>query len=205
MCLDEKRKIYAAFVDYKKAFDTIDRSSLWLKLVQLGITGKIFSVVKNMYSQAKSCVRSNNQVSDLFHSQIGVRQGDNLSPLLFSIYINDLESHLGTDSIGIEIRGGEHPLLFLNLFILLYADDTIILSNSEENLQSSLNSLHQYCEKWKLTVNISKTKIVIFSKRQPKNTPKWTFGQENIEVQEDYTYLGTIFNKANYSSQKSYL
>ena len=80
---------------YKKAtFDLVDRASLWSKLIANGINGKIISAVYNLYNNAKSCVRLNNKMSTHFDCNIGVRQGDNLSPLLFAIYLNDFEFFL---------------------------------------------------------------------------------------------------------------
>ena len=92
--LYKKKRLYCAFVDYSKAFDLVDRVSLWQKMLAKGITGKVFNVIYNIYAKAKSCVKMGNQISGLFNSCIGVRQGENLSPLLFAIYISDFDSFL---------------------------------------------------------------------------------------------------------------
>ena len=76
----------------------------------------------------------------------------------------------------------------------MYADDTIVLAESPEQLQLALNAVHQYCQDWNLTVNTSKTKIVIFSQAKVHNFPAFLFGHNLIEVVDDYTYLGVIFN-----------
>ena len=82
--LFKRRRIYAAFVDYTKAFDMVNKTSLWSKLLGHNINGKVFQIIKGMYTRAKSCVKLGNSISDFFSSNVGVRQGDNLSPLLFS-------------------------------------------------------------------------------------------------------------------------
>ncbi len=79
---------------------------------------------------------------------------------------------------------------YIKLFVLLYTDDTILISESPEDLQKILDNLHEYCTKWKLHINASKTKIVIFSKGRLKNLPTWTLGTHNLEVTQDYVYLG---------------
>ena len=84
--------------------------------------------------------------------------------------------------------------MWLRLYVLLYADDTIILAESSNDLQCALNSLKSYCATWDLAVNTSKTKIVIFSKGKVRNKPTFYFGNDTIEVCDDYTYLGVIFN-----------
>ncbi len=88
----DRRKLVCAFVDYQKAFDSIWRDGLWVKLTKQGITGKILNVIRNLYKNIKSCVCTKGEQSEFFISNVGVRQGENFSPVLFSLYINDLES-----------------------------------------------------------------------------------------------------------------
>ena len=66
----------------------VDRSSLWVKMLSHGIKGKVLKVIRNLYDSAKSCVRLHGETSSFFNCNIGVRQGENLSPLLFAIYLN---------------------------------------------------------------------------------------------------------------------
>ena len=200
--LQNKKRVYCAFVDYKKAFDLVNRSA-WSKLISNGINGKVINVIFNLYKNAKSCVKVINNISPLFNCNMGVRQGENLSPLLFAIFLNDLESTLRKDNVqGLNfinqlIRkhlSDDDVEMWLRLYVLLYADDTIILTESSNDLQCALNSLKSYCSTWDLAVNTSKTKIVIFSKGKVRNKPTFYFGNDTIEVCDDYTYLGVIFN-----------
>ena len=78
-------------MDFKKAFDTVWRVGLWQKLVKNDISGKILKVIYNMYNCIKSCVKQNDQISGFFSCDVGVRQGENLSPFLFSLFLADLE------------------------------------------------------------------------------------------------------------------
>ena len=131
---------------------------------------------------------------NIFASNTGVRQGENLSPLLFALYINDLETYLlskGNNHIDFKDDAANN---LVKLFILLYADDTIILSNTVAGLQKSLNDLKNYCTEWKLRVNCSKTKVVIFEKRKAGRQPKFLYNNEELEIVEAFKYLGVIFN-----------
>ena len=83
--LKKKKKLYCCFVDYQKAFDFIDRSNLWAKLIKHGITGKMFSIIKSLYDNVKSCVKHNGHLTDYFNTTSGLMQGEVMSPILFSL------------------------------------------------------------------------------------------------------------------------
>ena len=194
------KRLYCAFIDYKKAFDLVDRSSLWHKLLNEKFDGKFIRVVYNLYNKAKSCVKNGGELSDFFNCEVGVRQGENLSPLLFAIYLNDFKKHLASKYDGLEYL---HQLsvdtlndltTFLKLYVLLYADDTVLLAESESSLQTALTAAEDYCKEWKLNVNLTKTKIVIFSKGKVTKHRDFTFNGELVEVVGEYLYLGVLFN-----------
>ena len=129
--------------------------------MQANVNGKVLNVILNMYNDIKSCVSINGENSAFFSSFSGVRQGENLSPVLFSLYLNDLENHLSHNSNAsiIVTCDDEHLSLFMKLSVLLYADDTVIMANNEADLQFSLDRFNEYCEEWKSNVNIDKTKV----------------------------------------------
>lgn len=202
----QKKKLFCAFIDFSLAFDKIWRTGLWGKLIKNGIDGKFYNIILNMYSGIKSCISVNDISSPFFKSNCGVRQGENLSPALFSIYLNDLESHLGLTNDGIIIeRQNIQADLYLKLFVLLYADDTIIVSDSPESLQKLLNDFYEYCSKWKLTINKSKTKIIIFGSNKPGNF-RFLLNNEPIEIIKEYKYLGVLFSSSgSFLNARKYL
>ena len=107
----------------------------------------------HMYANAKSCVKiSRGETTAGFPCRKGVRQGYNLSPLLFNLFTSDLEPELGINNAGVEMFNSR-------LDLLMYADDILLLSQSESGLQKHLQTLQSFCLKWKLEVNIDKTKI----------------------------------------------
>ena len=154
--VNEGKRLYAAFIDFTKAFDYIVRENLWLKLIKTGVRGKLLNVIKSMYTSVKAMVRYNNQLSEEFSCYLGVRQGECLSPFLFSIYLNDIEAEFVQNNF----KGIETDML--KLFLLLYADDIVLFASDEYDLQKGLDVLHTYCLKWKLKVNVNKTKIMVF-------------------------------------------
>ena len=84
--------------------------------------------------------------------------------------------------------------IFVKLFSLLYADDTIILSETEVDMQYAFSIFEKYCHQWKLKVNFQKTKVVIFCKRKSKNQKDFKLCGENVQIEDSYSYLGVIFN-----------
>lgn len=194
ICHSQKKKLYCAFVDYSKAFDTVWRAGLWHKLLKAGVTGNVFRVIQNMYGNARSCVSVSGKVSSYFSSHIGVRQGENLSPMLFALYVNDLEKYLLEKGCTPVKFGDDHLNEILNLIVLMYADDTIVISDSPQGLQKSLDCLRDYCNLWKLKVNETKTKVMIFSKRKVKTDLRFTFDGKELERVDHFKYLGVTFS-----------
>ena len=158
-------------------------------MIKLGIRGKVFTVIQSIYSNIKSRVKFDNCLSNDFSCYLGVRQGECLSPILFSMYLNDIENEfILKGAIGIDIG-------MLKLFLLLYADDIIIFAEDKDNLQHSLNILEQYCSTWKLKVNTNKTKVMVFRKggRLPENLHFFYDGSE-LEIVNKFVYLGVTFS-----------
>ena len=204
--LSKHKRLYCGFLDYEKAFDKIDRAFLWHKLLEENICGKMINVIKNMYKCAKSCVMVNDDISALFDVEIGVRQGENLSPVLFSLFLNDMNSSLATKMPGLRSiheeleqcnMNDEDINVFMKLFVLLYADDTIIFAENAQDLQNGLNGVKDYCDKWKLKLNANKCKVIIFSRGVVRNYPEFFIGDDIIEVVRNFTYLGIKLNYNN--------
>lgn len=196
--LSKKKKLFCCFIDFKKAFDTIWRAGLWQKLINSNIHGKMFKIIFSFYDNIKSCVKSGHTFSDFFTCDIGVRQGENLFPFLFAIYLNDLEEflteHCKTGLDTLNSLSFENLNVYMKLFLLLYADDTVIFAESQQELQQILKLFEHYCNIWKLKVNISKTKIVVFSKKKSNQNFSYEMFGEKISQQDDYNYLGLLFN-----------
>ena len=163
-----KQKLFYAFIDLKQAFDTVWRDGLWQKLVSVNINGKCLHLIKNMYNDIKSCVRVGKTCSNLFPCLNGLRQGENLSPILVSIYLNDLHDFFSNsgecNGVSIPNELNEDYNLFLKMFVLLYADDTVLLGSTADDLQNALDLYENYCNTWKLRVNTMKSKVVVLSK-----------------------------------------
>ena len=117
-------------------------------------TFKFIRVIYNLYEQAKSCVKKGGELSQFFTCNTGVRQGENLSPFLFAIYLNDFNSFLSKHYDGLPFittamsneLSDDDVEYFVKMFILLYADDTIIMAETEQQLQIALDAASVYCK-----------------------------------------------------------
>ena len=138
-----------------KAFDWVNRDLLFLRLLQYGVDGKLYRTIKTSYRNNVSCVKINNCNTEWFEISSGVRQGDTLSPCLFSLFINELAVELKNLNIGIDINGKTVCTLF-------YADDIVLFAENEEDLQRLIEHVYKWCNKWKMFVNSDKTKVVHF-------------------------------------------
>ena len=157
-------------------------------------------VDKNMYKSIKSCVSVNNICSNYFPSNIGVRQGENKSPFLFSVFLNDTETYFSSSNAfngnDCSSKQSENNIfLFLKLFVLLYADDTVILANSPNELQTAVDLYSTYCKLWKLEFNSNKTKVMVFSRGRAPNH-HFLINDTQLEVVTEYKYLGVLFNRS---------
>ena len=201
--LNENKRLYVAFVDMKKCFDSIYRNGLWLKLYRSGIQGNIcmLQIFTDMYQKVKSCVKSCSSYSDYFEYAVGLRQGEVLSPILFSLFVEDLELYLqNNQDAGINID----EIVFI---ISLFADDMAIFGKTPLDLQNNLNLLNSYCDEWGLTVNTDKTKVLVFRKRG-KLSPNevWYYAGKQLETVDDFNYLGAVFNyNGSFSLNQEYL
>ena len=114
----------------------------------------MYNAISSLYSNPRSRVILNDYETDYFDFPIGVKQGDNLSPTLFAIFINNLASEIKESNISINLNVDGGPNIDYVLSILLYADDIVCLAESETDLQSILFIVEKWCKKWRLEVNL---------------------------------------------------
>ncbi len=138
-----------------KAFDWVDRDLLLLKRLLSDIEGKIYNVIKAIYNSTVSNVRVNGMVTDWSHCTSVVYHGDILSTTLFSIFIDDLVLEIKDLCLGISV----YDIL---ISILLYVDDIVLFAETEPELQTILTKLNEWCSKWKMSINETKTNVVHF-------------------------------------------
>ena len=183
-------KFYVAYVDFRKAFDSVNRKMLWNTLRKSGVNGKLYLAVRGMYDSVLACVRDKCEYSDYFECPRGVKQGCLLSPQIFSFFINELATEISMrGKHGVQLIPGA-----VEVFLLLFADDVVLWSSTVSGLQNQLDLLKKEADRLCLAVNLDKTKIVIFRKGGYISAhEKWSYGRSVIQVTNSYKYLGIIF------------
>ena len=186
-CSSKDGRVFACFVDFQKAFDTVIHTGMKIKLLKIGVGTLFYNIIKRMYEVSKSCIRIQNSTTEFFPIKLGVKQGDNLSPNLFKIFINDLPDYLQNSPDPILLNGKP-------LNCLLYADDIILVSTSAHGLQTKLAILEKYCNDWCLTVNPYKTKVLVFNKAGRHIRLKFNYKDYELECVQHCKYLGVYFS-----------
>ncbi|PSN38677.1 hypothetical protein C0J52_08897 [Blattella germanica] len=173
---DTVRQLY---VDFKKAYDSIKRGMLYSILMNFGIAKKLVRLIGMCLNGTKSSVRVGKQVSDIFEIHNGLKQGDALSPLLSNL-----------DKEGVELNS-IHKLL-------LYADDIVLLGDSEEILKDNMHILRSNTRKLGLEVNVNKTKYKVTHRNASYNENGQLMTNEgNFEEVAEFKYLGALITNRN--------
>ena len=189
-------RLYTCFVDFQKAYDTVPRELLWYKLRCAGLTGWIMDAMRALYSSVPMCVKTSDGYTATFESTVGVKQGCPLSPLLFGLYVDDLEREVLGAAAGLDLPSLDAAA---PLPPLMYADDLALLSRSVRGLQNQLQLLEAYAHRWGLTVNVAKTKVVVFGRRRLPSSDVLSvrYGGKVLEVVDSFKYLGIVFHASH--------
>ena len=193
-------QLWACFVDFKQAYDRVPREHLWAQLELLGYGGEWLQAVRALYAEVPMTVSAPGLEGRVIHATQGLKQGCPLSPTLFSLYISDFEQRvLSAAQCGMQL---DLPLLAGQAVPpLLYADDMALLATSPAGLQQQLHVLQQFCAERGLTVNLSKTRVVLLAGADTEQEAldrvrraRLTYAGGSLEGTTEFKYLGVVFH-----------
>lgn len=180
----KKQDTLCCYIDVSKAFDSVDRDCLKYKLMKVGINGRMYHAINSLYDGYQCSVRINDKCTDFFEIPNGLKQGCIMSATLFKIYINDLVKDINNLNLGCTFEDN-------NLSMLMFADDIVLVSPSEDHLQQMLNCVANWCKKWRLSLNSGKTQIVHYRHHsKPRSLYQFKCGEMQLEYNDKYKYLG---------------
>ena len=185
-CMEFRSPLFLLFIDFERAFDSLNRDYMWKVLVEYGIPSKLIVLIKELYSGCSYKVMHKGKLGTPFQVCSGVKQGDILSPLLFLIVLDHVMKKANSQPRGIQWS------LVSRLEDLDYADDICSLSHNFSDLQQKLQALVHFAKPAGLKVNVAKTKLMILNTRC---TSKLQIDGQDIEVVEKFCYLGSMITK----------
>ncbi len=189
-----KSPLFAALIDFKSAFPSVNRTLLFTKLAKLGISRRFGFALHSLFENNTFSLRFDSGVTQEFQVNTGLREGSVLSPLLFSLFISDMElSVLRPFDSGVNFQYQDFKEGQIPTPGLLYADDLIILARSAFCLRVRLKRLEEYVTRNKLTVNVSKCEVVVFGNNREKFS--FRFLKEVLPVRASCKYLGVTFGE----------
>ena len=178
--------VYANFVDFRKAFDSIHRDSLWKILLHYGVPEKLVNIIKLLYTDFSAQVLCEGELTDTFQVRTGVKQGCVLSPFLFLLGIDFIMKETTKEG-----KRGIRWTLMDVLEDLDFADDIVLLASRYVDIQDKTDVMAEKANRIGLDVNIDKTKVIRMHTRV--NQPVQLYG-EDIEDVEEFLYLGSIMS-----------
>lgn len=181
--------LHLLFVDFERAFDSLDRNMMWNVLASYGVPEKLLAIIQSMYRDATCRVAHRGQLGREFNVASGVKQGCILSPLLFLLVLDWVMSKVNNSPRGI---AWQH-LRMTRLEDLAFADDICLLSHTRQELAEKLNRLVHYGKQVGLKVNVSKTKLMRLN--TGTNLSPLLIDGETIDEVESFCYLGCIIAK----------
>jgi hypothetical protein len=177
---------FCAFIDVKKAYDTVWRDGLWRSLRDMDLQGKMHRMLVAMFKSMQRAVMVEGELSQPYSVEIGVAQGAVTSPFLYASFINHLLEAIGESECGVSIAG-------THIACLAYADDIVLIAPTAEKLQALLDLLAKHAHKWRFRFNANKSNVMVFgTKRQiaEADAEHFQLGPDAIDVVRDYKYLG---------------
>ena len=185
--LEWNSPLYVNFIDYEKAFDSVDRQTLWKLLRHYGVPEKITNIIRNSYEGMTCKVVHDRQLTDAFQVKTGVRQGCLLSPFLFLLAIDWV---MKTSTA--QTRNGIQWTLWTQLDDLDFADDLALLSHTQQQMQEKTDAVAETSACLGLNIHRGKSKVL---KVNAANTTPIRLENEALEEVENFTYLGSTVDK----------
>ena len=178
-----KNKLYVAFIDFKKAYDTVNRDSLIKRLKEMGINGIFLRNIASMYMKTEYSIKLKSDYLKAIRSNLGLKQGDPLSSMLFNIYIDDVDDIFDDMCSPIELQKEK-----INHF--LYADDLSVISTSSDGLQRCLDKINDYAKAKNLTISTEKSKTMVFNQAGKFMKNIFKIQDVALEPVQSFCYLG---------------
>lgn len=200
ICISIKKKspIYLAFLDIKNAYDKVDREILWRTIEELGFPTRLIMSLRDLYDNNSSSIRVLGKSSSPFALASGLVQGSILSPVLYSIFINDLALALNNGP-KLTINDNGTRIEANNLF---YADDICLITSNISDLNILLNTCEQHAMQHNYRFNTDKSAILFDDTTKEVNDCDAYLHNSKLPTVNTFTYLGVPFTTRGIDTKK---
>jgi len=183
--IEMRKDLYLAFIDYRKAFDRVKHVQLLEMLDNIGVDDKDLRIIQNLYFEQSAAIKVDDNRSEWTPIRKGVRQGCVLSPDLFSLYSEIILRSI-KEAPGISVGG-------TNINNLRYADDTVLVADSDVKLQNLINIVNERSKHFGMELNEKKTETMVITKKTKEDMPKCHIlvNGTAIKQAQSFKYLGT--------------
>lgn len=173
---------HMTFIDLEKAYDSVPRKMLWIAMKRMNIPLKWINIVKQMYKSTTAQIKLGRRITQEIILTKGLKQGCTLSPMLFNIYIDQALEIWYKKCAGMGFVIGDNTL-----HSLLFADDQVIFSQDEEDMEYMVRKIDEEYRKWGLNINYNKTEYLCVG----KEVSNIVINNEIIRKCDSFKYLGT--------------
>ena len=208
-CTEQNLELYAVFIDFTKAFDTVSREGLWLVLKRFGCTEKVINLIKALHDGMQAKVVQGSETSEQFAVTNGVKQGCVLAPTLFSLYLTAMlnvafknvrkgiyiQTRCGADLFNVSHFKSKSRTTRYLVREMLFADDSALVAHSASEMQLLVDRFARAAAQFRLKINIKKTECMYqpIKLLHPQPEPEVIMiNQEPLVQASDFTYLGSI-------------
>ncbi|KAJ9533004.1 hypothetical protein QJQ45_018101, partial [Haematococcus lacustris] len=182
------RKLFTAFIDFKQAYDHIPRQQLWEHLrVGVKLPQPLLACLEGLYRDDSYVLIDGPHRTPPVTPDQGVKQGCPISPLLFALYVHDISKEFLGPVDAVRVQGT--PVTHF-----MYADDLTLVSTSSHGLQRLVCQLQGFADRKHLTVNVGKSKVMVFNGNSQTAAPSIGYKHEILPVVREFKYLGMHFN-----------
>jgi len=179
--IEFSKSAFMCFVDLTKAFDRVRLNDVTSIMREENIPEEVVKIIEELNTNTKTRIMINNTLTEEVPVSTGIRQGDSLSPLLFNIIMDRIIKEVKATGKGFTTDKGE-------IKIICYADDAVLISENEDELQRMLYRLHLMAKRFNMRISIAKTKSLVVAKEPIRC--KLAIDNEIVEQVMSFRYLG---------------
>ncbi|XP_022203759.2 uncharacterized protein LOC111060407 [Nilaparvata lugens] len=190
--IEKGKQVYLAFLDLRAAFDTVSKEALWETLAAKNVPQKLQRAIKSVFNNVTAVVRTCGQISGPLQMRRGIKQGDSLSPLLFTMVMDEIHKICKRRTGRMTV--GHWNLRPIFAQALLFADDIVLIADSERKLKAAVIEWNEEIKRKGMELNINKSKVMVVNGTEGERVIMEVEGRQMEQV-KSYEYLGTIINE----------